>query len=53
MSVLEAESPLTDELIAWTTDRFEGKPVTDTLLIHRLNKHTSPMKAIPNFVDCA
>jgi acetyl esterase/lipase len=30
MGVLEADSPLTEELTAWTIDRFEGKPATST-----------------------
>jgi alpha-beta hydrolase superfamily lysophospholipase len=28
--VLEAESPLTGELIAWTADRFDGNPGVST-----------------------
>lgn len=30
MGVLDASSPLTDELIAWTADRFEGAPASST-----------------------
>ena len=30
MGVLEADSPLTEELTAWTADRFEGRPAAST-----------------------
>ena len=28
MGLLDADSPLTEELVAWTADRFAGKPAT-------------------------
>jgi hypothetical protein len=30
MGVLEADSPLTEELTAWTADRFAGRPAEST-----------------------
>jgi hypothetical protein len=30
MGVLDAESPLTEELTAWTVDRFAGEPASST-----------------------
>jgi hypothetical protein len=30
MGPLDAKSPLTQELITWTTDRFSGKPSSHT-----------------------
>lgn len=30
MSVLDADSPLTEELITWTADRFAGKLASNT-----------------------
>jgi hypothetical protein len=30
MGVLDADSPLTEELIAWTADRLAGKPASNS-----------------------